>query len=150
MKVFYWIVSLLFVAQILFDAVLDLIPHRQAIMAFNKMEMPLFMLGLYGLTKLICGILVLIPGLRSVKEWAYAILLFGILEATWAMIASGQSADSWGFMAIPFILGMTSYILWRKINQAGDKGLQVKKSPADPTVTIDKSSSFPLEIKYEK
>lgn len=113
-KIIYWVFTILFLTLTLFDAVLDLLSHQQAVDSFNKMKMPLYLLPFYGLIKVLAVVIILIPGYSRIKEWAYAILIFNIIEATYAMIAAGEPAGQWGFMAMPLLLAAGSYIWFHK------------------------------------
>ncbi|MEJ7685145.1 MAG: DoxX family protein [Segetibacter sp.] len=73
-----------------------------------------------GIAKTLGVIAILIPGYPRIKEWAYAGLVFDLLGATYSIIASGQPAGNWMFMAIPLILAACSYTWYHKKLKAGD------------------------------
>lgn len=135
LKILYWVTTLLFAAQMLYDAVLNLIPHDDAVTTFNKIGIPSGMLALYGVAKLVAGLIILLPVMKSLKEWSYAILLFMVIETAYAMASAGFPVADWALMLIPFLLGILSYIFWKFSN------IPVKREENGITISVTPTTS---------
>ena len=59
--------------------------------------------------------MILIPGLKTIKEWAYAGLFFDLTAATYSGIAASGKFDPLMLtMLIWIVPGILSYIFWSK------------------------------------
>ena len=76
--------------------------------------MPAHLVPFLGIAKILGVIALLVPGYPRIKEWAYAGLMFDLVGATWAIVASGFPAANWAFMALPILLGIGSYVFYHK------------------------------------
>lgn len=117
-KIIYWIFTSLFAFLMLGSAIPDIFSIRVAVEGFQKMGMPLYLLPFLGVAKTLGVIAILIPGYPRIKEWAYAGLVFDLLGATYSIIASGQPAANWIFMALPLLLAAGSYTWYHKKRKA--------------------------------
>ena len=64
---------------------------------------------------MIGAIVILIPGLKTIKEWAYAGLFFDLIAVVDSNIAlAGKIDPMMAFMLIWFVPGILSYIFWKK------------------------------------
>jgi hypothetical protein len=81
----------------------------------NTLKMPLYILPLFGITKLLAIVVILVSGLPKIKEWAYAGFTFDFIGATYSMIAIGGTIDKWGFMIVPVLLCGLSYYFRDKL-----------------------------------
>ncbi len=118
-KIIYWIFTGLFAFMMLGSAIPDIFSVQVAVEGFQKMGMPVYLLPFLGIAKTLGVIAIVIPGYPRIKEWAYAGLVFDLLGATYSIIASGQPAGNWMFMAIPLILAAGSYTWYHKKLKAG-------------------------------
>lgn len=76
---------------------------------------PVYFIPFTGWAKIIGVIVLLIPGLPGVKEWAYAGLFFDLVAAVYSGIAVSKSFDPLMLtMLIWFIPGILSYVFWHK------------------------------------
>jgi hypothetical protein len=76
---------------------------------------PVYFIPFTGWAKLIGVIIILIPGLRTIKEWAYAGLFFDLTAAVYSGIAVAKTFDPLILtMLIWFGTGILSYIYWHK------------------------------------
>ena len=58
---------------------------------------------------------ILIPGLKTIKEWAYAGLFFDLIAVVYSSIALSGTVDAMmSYMLIWFVPGILSYIFWKK------------------------------------
>ena len=76
---------------------------------------PEYFIPFTGWAKLIGAIVLLIPGYRRIKEWAYAGLFFDLIAAVYSGIAVSQTFDPLILtMLIWFVPGILSYIYLHK------------------------------------
>ena len=113
LKVFYWIVTGLFLFFMFGSAIPDILSSHDAVAGFAKMGYPAYLLPFLGVAKALGVIAILIPGFPKIKEWAYAGLMFDLAGATYSIMSSVPGA-AWLPMLIPVCLGIGSYILYQK------------------------------------
>ncbi|PAW94385.1 hypothetical protein CKK33_13150 [Mucilaginibacter sp. MD40] len=110
----YWIFTILLVLMMGFSAVMSFkrTPESDQMMAHIGIApalMPfLAVLKLLGIAAL------LTPGLKTLKEWAYAGFTFDVLGAMYLFIAAGDPVKAWAPIVIALVLIFGSYIFWRK------------------------------------
>lgn len=113
-KIIYWIFKSLFAFIMLGSAIPDILVQPIAIEGFKQLGYPTYLLPFIGIAKLLGVIAILVPGFPRIKEWAYAGLIIDLIGATYSIISSGEPASAWGFMALPLILGIGSYVFYHK------------------------------------
>lgn len=118
-KIIYWVFTSLFALMMLGSAIPDIFSMQLAVEGFKQMGYPVYLLPFIGFAKLLGVITILIPGYPRLKEWAYAGLVIDLTGATYSIIASGQPAANWMFMAIPVMLAAGSYIFYHRKLKAG-------------------------------
>ncbi|MEJ7587755.1 MAG: DoxX family protein [Ferruginibacter sp.] len=124
-KIIYWIFTSLFAILMAMSAIPDILSSPIAVKGMHEdLGYPLYFIPFIGVAKVLGVITILIPGYPRIKEWAYAGLVFDLLGATYSIIASGQPAGSWIFMALPLLLAAGSYIFYHKKL----KGIQSKSN----------------------
>ena len=112
----YWVVTILFAALMLFSSYDSIIVSENAkTLIHDQLGYPVYFIPFTGYAKLIGVIAILIPGLKTVKEWAYAGLFFDLFGAVYSGIAVAKSFDPMLlFMLLWFGTGILSYIFWKK------------------------------------
>ncbi len=112
----YWITTGIFAALMIFSSVGGLQPMPQAIeLLHNGMGYPIYFIQFISVAKLLGSIVILIPGLKRIKEWAYAGLFFDLAGATYSGIASTGKFDPMMLSMIAWILpGVLSYYYWHR------------------------------------
>jgi hypothetical protein len=111
----YWISTIVFALLMIFSAVGGLQPTQQAIDLMHKsLGYPIYFIQYISVAKLLGSIVILIPGLRTIKEWAYAGLFFDLSGAIYSGIASSGFDPMMLTMAIWIVPGIVSYYLWHK------------------------------------
>jgi hypothetical protein len=112
----YWISTSLFGALMIFSAVGGLQPSQQAIqLMHNFLGYPVYFIQFISVAKLIGAIVILIPRLDRIKEWAYAGLFFDLAGAIYSGIAASGKFDPMMLtMAIWILPGIISYSFWHK------------------------------------
>ena len=120
-KTIYWIVTLLFAAFMIWSAIPDLTKSAKSIEIYKLLGYPEYLIRFMGIAKLLGSITILIPGLKAIKEWAYAGLFFDLFGATFSALTVFGFMTPMLIMLIPFGLGAASYILNRQFNNGNQK-----------------------------
>lgn len=118
-NILYWVFTVLFAGLMIFSSIGGLQPNEQTIEMIHKgMGYPVYFIQFISYAKIAGAIVLLIPGLSRIKEWAYAGLFFDLAGATFSIIAAfGFNAGMLG-MIIWFATGILSYYFWTKRNRA--------------------------------
>lgn len=112
----YWTSTIIFAALMIFSSVGGLQPSQQAIQLIHDyLGYPVYFIQFISIAKLIGAIVILIPGLDRIKEWAYAGLFFDLVGAIYSGVASSGTLDPMMLtMAIWILPGIVSYYFWHK------------------------------------
>ena len=115
-NIIYWISTILFSALMIFSAAGGFQPSQQAIqLIHDALGYPIYFIQFISFAKLIGAIIILIPGLKTIKEWAYAGLFFDLASAVYSGIASSGKFDPLMItMLIWIIPGILSYYFWKR------------------------------------
>lgn len=115
-NIWYWVFTVLFVLLMLFSAYSSILVNEDAKnLIHNQLGYPVYFIPFTGYAKLIGAIAILIPRLKTIKEWAYAGLFLDLFGAAYSGIAVSKTFDPMMlFMLIWFVPGMLSYIFWKK------------------------------------
>ena len=115
-NIFYWVSTLLFAALMIFTAIPNLLNTSESItLIHDQLGYPLYFILYIGLCKILGSITILIPGLKKIKEWAYAGLFFDLVSSVYSGIAvAGKFDVAMLFMLIWFGTGILSYYFWSK------------------------------------
>ncbi|MBI2731158.1 MAG: DoxX family protein [Sphingobacteriales bacterium] len=119
-KTLYWAFTILFAALMIFSAAGGIGPSEDAVkMIHDGMGYPNYFIQFISIAKIVGSIAILLPGLKTIKEWAYAGLFFDLLGATYSIIKVSPSFDPamLGMIAW-FATGILSYYFWTKLNKA--------------------------------
>ncbi len=100
----------------IFSAVGGLQPSQQAIQFLHDgLGYPVYFIQFISIAKLLGSIVILVPGLDRIKEWAYAGLFFDLAGAVYSGIASSGKFDPMMLSMLAWILpGIVSYYYWHK------------------------------------
>jgi hypothetical protein len=89
-RVGYWVSTSIMAAMMLLDSALYLSSAPVAVAGFTHIGYPQYLRMILGVAKL-CGVIVLLmPGARLLKEWAYAGFTFAWILATVAHYMAGD------------------------------------------------------------
>jgi len=115
-NIIYWVSTILFAALMIFSAAGGFQPTQQAIQIIHDgLGYPVYFIQFISFAKLIGAIIILIPGLKRIKEWAYAGLFFDLAGAIYSGIAAAGKFDPMLLtMLIWIIPGIISYYCWHK------------------------------------
>jgi hypothetical protein len=114
-NILYWASTALFSLLMIFSAVGGIQPSQQAIdLIHGQLGYPIYFIPFISVAKIVGSIAILIPALKRAKEWAYAGLLFDLVAATYSAVAANGFDPMMLSLAIWFVPGIVSYILWQK------------------------------------
>lgn len=113
----YWIFTILFSALMIFSSITHVLNTKEAqVVLHDQLGYPVYFIPFIGVAKLIGSVIILIPGLKKLKEWAYAGLFFDLAGAVYSGIAvGGGRVDPMMLTLLIWIVpGIISYVLWSK------------------------------------
>lgn len=112
----YWICTILFSGMMIFTAIGGIGPNEQTREIFvNGLGYPVYFIRFISWAKIIGSIAILLPGLKTLKEWAYAGLFFDLAGAIYSGIAVSGKFDPLMLTMLFWIgPGILSYIFWKK------------------------------------
>lgn len=115
-NIFYWVFTIIFAALMIFSSYGSILVNEDAKkLIHDYFGYPVYFIPFTGYAKLVGAIVILIPGLKKIKEWAYAGLFFDLLSVVYSSIAVAKAVDPMMlFMLIWFVPGILSYIFWNK------------------------------------
>lgn len=80
-KSVYWAVTGMMAAFMLMASIPDILRIPQAVDVFTHLGYPTYLLPFLGTAKILAVIVILVPGILWLKEWAYAGLIFDLIGA---------------------------------------------------------------------
>lgn len=118
-NILYWVFTVIFSGMMIYSSVGGIGPNEQTKQIFNGwLGYPIYFIQLISWAKIIGSIIILIPGLKKIKEWAYAGLFIDLFSAIYSGIAvSGKFDPMMLTMLFWIVPGILSYYFWNK-NQA--------------------------------
>ncbi|HMU47171.1 MAG TPA: DoxX family protein [Chitinophagaceae bacterium] len=117
-NILHWLFTILFAGLMIFSAVGGIGPNEKTMQIFvNYLGYPVYFIQFISWAKIAGSIAILIPGLKKIKEWAYAGLFFDLAGAIYSGIAvSGKFDPMMLTMLFWIIPGILSYAFWNKKN----------------------------------
>jgi hypothetical protein len=113
--IWYWIITILFSAFMLFSAIPDILVDPEAVTMITGLGYPKYFIPFIGVAKFLGVVAILIPGFKRIKEWAYAGLFFDLVGATYSAIAAtGGVQLPMLIMILPISFLFISYFLWHR------------------------------------
>jgi hypothetical protein len=113
-KITYWIFTVLTVALMGLGAIPNILSTAQSAEVFSHLQYPLYIMPFIGVAKLLGSIVVLLPGLPRLKEWAYAGFVIDLSGAMYSTIMVGDPFPAWSFFIIGLGIITGSYIFYHK------------------------------------
>lgn len=117
-NILYWTFTGLFALAMLMSGVQNAMVTQPSIEVFTTLGYPEYIIPFIGIAKVLGSIAILIPGLRTLKEWAYAGLFFDLAGATYSSVMAEPFHPAMLGMLIFFGLFALSYIYYRKRERA--------------------------------
>lgn len=108
-KIAYW-GSTAIVAVALLGALTYLTGNEQVVSGFARSGYPQHLRIVLGIAKPAAAIVLLLPGLRLLKEWAYAGVVFAWVMASIAAYSIGDGVQAWGMPLALLALLVVSYV----------------------------------------
>jgi len=105
----YWITTVI-VSVMLLGSLTYLTGSEQVVSGFAKAGYPQHLRIVLGVAKPTAAIVLLLPGLAVLKEWAYAGVTFSWVMASISARSSGESAAVWSLPLILLGLLLVSYV----------------------------------------
>lgn len=115
-NILYWIFTILFAGLMIFSSVGGIGPSEDAKKILHEgLGYPVYFIQFISYAKIIGAIAILIPGLKKIKEWAYAGLFFDLAGAVYSGIAASGKFDAMMLTLLAWIIpGVLSYYFWNK------------------------------------
>src|SRR5262245_47989884 len=107
-KIVYWI-STSIVGALLLMALIYLSGSQEVVSGFAKAGWPPYLRIVLGIAKPVAAIVLLLPGLALVKEWAYACVAVTWILASISAYWSGEGAKVWTVPLVLLVLLVVSY-----------------------------------------
>ena len=105
-NILYWIFTILFSGLMIFSSYESILVTENAkTLIHEQLGYPVYFIPFTGWAKLIGAIVILIPGFKTIKEWAYAGLFFDLVALVYSSVAlSGTVDPKMAFMLIWFCI----------------------------------------------
>ena len=116
-KTLYWIFTIMFAALMIFSSYGSILVNDDAkTLIHEQLGYPVYFIPFTGYAKLIGSLVILIPGLKTIKDWDYAGLFFDLIAVVYSSIAvaKGTLDPMIAFMLVWIVPGILSYIFWKK------------------------------------
>jgi hypothetical protein len=113
LTVTYWILTGLAAAFMLMASIPDVLQSSAAVEIFRHLGFPPYLLPFIGFAKILGVIVILLPMFQTLKEWAYAGLVFDLTGAFYSHISVGDGPGNWIFAIVGLLLVGSSYGLYR-------------------------------------
>lgn len=112
-KITYWVATLWLSLGLTATGIVQLLHARNGVGGSDMMVelgYPLYLMGLLGVLKISGTVVLLLPGLRLAKQWAYAGIFFLVLGAIYSHLAA-----TGGLLKIlpALLLGVLMAVSWR-------------------------------------
>ena len=108
-----WAVAGLMAALMLVSAVPDVLRVPEAMTVFKHLGYPPYLLLFLGTAKMLGVAAVLAPGVRTLKEWAFAGLTFDLLGALYSHLSVNDPPSAWLPAVVGLVLMAASYLAYR-------------------------------------
>lgn len=110
----YWTFSGLLAVWAILAGIPDLLSVPQAVTLFERLGYPLYLLPFLGVAKLLAAVVILLPGVVRLREWAYAGLGFDFTGALYSHLCVGDSVSEWWGAVMGLLLLAGSYLLYHR------------------------------------
>ena len=107
----YWIFTVLIAWEMALGAYWDLFQIPFVRNVFTHLHLPSYFLIIMGIWKLPCAVVLLMPGVRRMKEWAYAGAFFTYSGAAVLHLSVGDSISGWAGPALYAMITVASWAL---------------------------------------
>lgn len=108
-KIVYWVATLWLCLGMMSSAIVQLIRMEDVVQQFAHLGYPVYLLTLLGVLKILGVIVVLMPGIPLLKEWAYAGFFFAMSGAFISHVVVGDPAGDIVPSLLTLVLTMVSW-----------------------------------------
>lgn len=108
-KIIYWFATILLALGMFAGGLAQLFRAAPNVEGINHLGYPVYLLTILGIWKILGVIVLLIPGFKLLKEWAYAGFFFAMSGAFFSHLAVG---DSFGEMFPSFLMLVLTVVSW--------------------------------------
>ncbi len=108
-KIVYW-ASTTIVSLMLLGSLSYLTGSDQVVSGFARAGYPQHLRIVLGIAKPVAAIVLLLPGLALLKEWAYAGVTFALVMAFISAYTGGEGAQTWAMPPVLLALLVVSYL----------------------------------------
>ena len=112
----YWVATTLIALETFVGGITDLVHGGTELVAgppvvgvVTHLGYPVYILRILGVWKLLGAVVIVVPGLPRLKEWAYAGVFFELTGATASYVLHGEITSD---LAAPLILAALAMISW--------------------------------------
>ncbi|MEE1897961.1 DoxX family protein [Flavobacterium rakeshii] len=119
-KIIYWIATIWLALGMLSTGIVQLLKTEDEVTKITQLGYPVYILTILGIWKILGVVVVLLPKIPVVKEWAYAGFFFTMTGAVVSHLVSGSPV---GELFGPVLLIVLTMVSWyfrpesRKTNQ---------------------------------
>ena len=106
----YWATTALTALLFAVSGALLLLKNPHFALEMQRLGYPDYFLVVLGGMKILGVVVILAPGLRRLKEWAYAGLIFDVIGAVCSRAAMGDGALA---LIPPLLIGALALVSWR-------------------------------------
>ena len=90
----YWVTTAVLGAECLVGGVMGVLQIEPFVGVIRHLGYPVYFMTIHGVSYLLAGIAILVPGLPLLKEWAYAGLFFTYIGAALSHLSVGDGVPS--------------------------------------------------------
>lgn len=118
--ILYWVFTILFAGFMIWSSIPSVKPSEQSLQFLRDyLGYPVYFIQFISIAKIAGAVVLLIPGLYKIKEWAYAGLFFDLAGAIFSVVSvAGKFDPGMIFILLPIVLGILSYYFWHKTRGA--------------------------------
>ena len=107
----YWVATVIIAWEMTAGSLWDLLQVEYVRVVFAHLNYPLYLLTIIGVWKFPCAVVLLIPRVPWLKEWAYAGAFFNYSGASASHLLAGDAATWWGATLGFAVITLVSWVL---------------------------------------
>lgn len=116
-KIWYWVITVLFAAFMAFSGISELMQTASAQAAIESLGYPVYLNYIIGVAKLLGAIALVQTKWRTIKEWAYAGFTIDIVGAAVSIAFVVGQISAVFFTLLFLVVLFVSYALWKKVER---------------------------------
>jgi len=133
----YWLSTGLVGLDFLVGGAFQIARSPQAVQGFAHLGYPAYFMSLLGVWKVLGALVLLLPGLPRLKEWAYAGIIFDVTAAVVSVVAVG---DGWGSASLPVAFLVLTLASWT-LRPVSRTFATLSDSSARPAAVVTKAEA---------